>query len=107
MKYFYNESTGILLSMDNGEITEYKEMTMGAGGVAIKVKRAKKEREDPADEPAAGNRRRLTPETIEKIEDMLKAGDSVTDICTETGVSNPTVYMIRSRLRAAGDLPGE
>lgn len=77
---------------------------------AEKAPKAKKETKaekvrGEGDVEDAAPKKFLTDAQKEKIEDMLKDGVSVQEICNEVGVSNPTVYVIRSRMKQNGDLP--
>lgn len=46
----------------------------------------------------------LDPEVKQKVEDRLKAGEMPSEIALATGVAPQTVYNIKSRLKAAGEL---
>lgn len=70
---------------------------------AKKEKKPKKEKFETDDAPI-NKRGKIALETITQIEDMLKEGKTVAEVCAEIDVSNPTVYLVRTRLRNQGDL---
>ncbi len=59
------------------------------------------------DSESEPKKRGLTDTQKETIKEMLKFGNSVQEICDDVGVSNPTVYMIRGKMKADGELPME
>jgi hypothetical protein len=52
----------------------------------------------------APSRRRLAPEKKQQIENLLIEGIPVADIVVQMKVSNPTIYVIKARLKKEGRL---
>ena len=50
------------------------------------------------------SRRRLSPEKKQQIENLLIEGISVAEIVAQLKVSNPTIYIIKTRLKKEGRL---
>jgi DNA invertase Pin-like site-specific DNA recombinase len=55
-------------------------------------------------ESEAPSRRRLAPEKKQQIENLLIEGIPVADIVAQMKVSNPTIYVIKARLKKEGRL---
>lgn len=60
---------------------------------------------DDAKTAARGGKGRLPEKVRASIEAMLKAGKRVAEIHAETCVSEPTIYIMRTRMRKEGLLP--